>query len=490
MILGYFTFAALSIVATTVQSETFPDEFIFGVATSAYQTEGAWNLSGKGESMWDWYTHTYPERISDGSNGDVACDSYNRYQEDISFLEDLGVQFYRFSISWPRILPTGYIHQINWEGVEFYLNILKALNALGIEPVVTLYHWDLPQVFNEMGGWSNPLLVDYFAEYSRLCYNLFGDYVRYWVTLNEPQTSCLNGYTYGDFAPGYQLSGIATYYCIYVHLLAHARAYHIYHDEFFETQQGKVSMVWVSYWMSPNSESEADVKAAERTMQFMMGMYAHPIFIGNWPQETIDIIDTRSELAGFARSRLPKFTDEQIEYIKGTADYFGLNYYSTYLINHLYEVTDQPHITSFGLDVGVSLNIHPLWPPSAASWLFDVPWGFREYINWIGDQYGNPEIFITENGWADHGETNDKDRIQYLNGHMCVVWKAINEDNRNIIGYTQWSLMDNFEWASGYTEKFGILSVDFKNNLTRIPKASYEWFKQVVQTKTINCTEF
>ncbi|XP_050305570.1 myrosinase 1-like [Anthonomus grandis grandis] len=489
----FILFCVLFLGPHLVFSETFPEYFKFAVSTSAYQVEGAWNLSGKGPSVWDWYTHTYPEKIADGSNGDIACDSYNKYEEDISFLQDLGVDYYRMSISWPRIFPSGYFNEINLEGVEYYLNLFKLLKAAGIEPLVTLYHWDLPLVYHNMGGWTNPLLADWFGEYARRCYELFGSYVKYWITLNEPQTTCTNAYSYGTFAPGYSLNGVATYICAYVHLLAHAKAYHIYHDEFYAEQQGKVSIVLVTYWGEPNnSSSEADVAAAKNFLQFSMGLLAHPIFIGNWPQVVIDEVDQKSELQGYTRSRLPKFTDEQVAYIKGTADFFGLNYYSTYMISDNTNAAEILYPPSYGTDIKITLGLNSSWPNSASSWLYNVPWGLRKLINWVSNQYNKPEIIITENGYSDDGSSiDDAGRIHYLNGHMCEVLRAISDDGCNVTGYTQWTMMDNFEWNAGYTERFGLIHVDFgSDNRTRTPKSFYEWFKNVVKTNTINCTGF
>ncbi|KAL1514331.1 hypothetical protein ABEB36_003604 [Hypothenemus hampei] len=474
------------------RTDKFPDNFLFGVATSAYQIEGAWNQSGKGESMWDWFTHNFPERIQDTSNADIACDSYNRYEEDVSFLKDLNVSFYRFSISWPRIFPNGQNNRVNWEGVNYYIAVFKLLKEFNIEPVVTLYHWDLPQPLNNLGGWTNPLLVDYFANYVRFCYEQFGQYVKYWITLNEPQTTCINGYSSTEFAPGYNIKGLGFYYCAYVHLLAHARAYHIYKDEFYETQQGKVSIDLTMRWMEPlNKSDESHVLAAERTLQFTMGLYGHPLYLGDWPQIVKDNVDKRSELQGYARSRLPKFTSEQIDFIKGTNDYFALNYYTSNLVYPTHDITEDLNETSYGKDMGVSLSIDSSWPSSTSSWLYNVPYGLRSMINWVAEQYDNPEIFILENGFADLHTLDDYDRINYLNGHLCHTLRAINEDKRTVIGYALWSLMDNFEWSDGYEQSFGIIAVDFSSvNLTRTVRASYEWYKNLIESRTIDCEDF
>ena len=248
-------------------TKRFPKNFLFGVATSAYQIEGAWNEDGKGENIWDRYLHEKPSTAS-FQNGDIACDSYHKYLEDVQLLKYLGVNYYRFSLSWSRILSTGYVNKVNQAAVDYYKNLINALKENKIEPFVTLYHWDLPQPLQDIGGWPNPLLVDHFADYARLAFALFGDDVKNWMTFNEPKQTCQYGYGYGLFSPGYASDGIGSYLCAHTIIKAHAKAYHIYDKEFRSQQNGRISFVIDTPWYEPGSDSDQDKEAAERKLQF------------------------------------------------------------------------------------------------------------------------------------------------------------------------------------------------------------------------------
>ncbi|KAF7284532.1 hypothetical protein GWI33_022118 [Rhynchophorus ferrugineus] len=488
----FLTLFALSQVLgeSDLNNRTFPDGFKFGAATASYQIEGAWNLDGKGVQLWDWYTHTYPDRIDEQDTGDVACDSYHKWREDIELLKALGVNHYRLSISWSRLLPNGTVNNINPKGIEYYKNIFKTLRENNIEPLVTLYHWDLPITLHEIGGWTNPLIAEYFAEYARVCFREFGEYVKTWITINEPQSTCWGGYAAGAKAPGYSLDWEGLYLCAYVHVLAHAKAYHVYDEEFRSSQNGRISIVIDSPWAEPASNSSVDIAAAQQEREFVLGIYANPIFRGNWPQIVIDNIATRSKLEGFARSRLPQFTQEEIDFINGTADFFGLNTYGTGLITLQNKVDEDIGTPSYSLDKGTSSTVDPSWP-SDVPWVHQVPWGFRKLLKYVYEQYGHPEIIVTENGWADKsGTLNDVDRISYVSQYLSALLDAYYEDGVNVAGYTVWSLLDNFEWTNGYTQKLGIVQVDFNSdNRTRTPKDSYHWYQKVIQTKCLveNC---
>ncbi|KAJ8936637.1 hypothetical protein NQ314_012253 [Rhamnusium bicolor] len=310
---------------------------MFGVATASYQVEGGWNEDGKGENVWDYITHLNPSYIYNNDSGDVACDTYHKWKEDVVLLKDFGVNHYRFSLSWSRILPTGFSNTVNAAGVNYYKNLIKELRNNGIEPVITLHHWDFPQPLQDIGGWTNPDMVNYFADYSRIAFKEFGGDVKFWTTFNEPKQTCEGGYGDGTLAPGIRSPGVADYICVYVVLLAHAKAYHIYDEEFRPTQNGSISIVIDAEWAEPASNSTDDMEAAERRLQFTFGLYANPIFNGNWPQVVIDRIKLRSEKENFSKSRLPEFTVEEIAYIKGTYDYFGFNSYSSSLVENVDE---------------------------------------------------------------------------------------------------------------------------------------------------------
>nr|AEE62108.1 unknown [Dendroctonus ponderosae] len=479
--------ASVTCEDVALSNRYFPDNFKFGAATASYQIEGAWNEDGKGEQLWDWYTHTYPDKIRNENNGDIACDSYHKWREDIELLKELGVNHYRLSLSWSRILPNGTVYNINQNGVNYYTKILETLRANNIEPLVTLYHWDLPVVFHEMGGWLNPKIADYFADFARLSFQLFGRYVKTWITINEPQTTCVQGYGTGGKAPGYVHSGDGVYQCAYTNILAHAKAYHIYDEEFRATQNGRVSIVLDSAWAEPGSSELEDEEAARTAMAFSMGLYANPIYNGNWPQVVIDRVGNRSLNEGLPRSRLPQLTPEEIEYIKDTSDFFCLNTYGTYYAQYQNGVNESIGDPNYYSDIGIHTYSDPEWE-AVTDWVSLVPWGFRSLLNFVWTEYdGVEEIVVTENGWADV-ETilEDTQRINYVSQYLSALLDAYYEDGVNVTGYTVWSLLDNFEWTNGYTQKLGIVHVDFDDEeRMRTPKSSYSWYKRVLANRCL-----
>lgn len=237
-ILYFISCITFSASGESLNANSFPDDFLFGVATAAYQIEGGWDEDGKGENIWDHFTHDHPDFIADNSTGDVACDSYHKVDEDIALIENLGVDYYRFSLSWSRILPTGYSYQVNKAGVEYYNKLIDGLLAKDIQPMVTLYHWDLPQPLQELGGWPNELMAQYFEDYAKVAFDNFGDRVKYWITFNEPYNVCYQGYGDVAKAPALNMTGYADYLCTHTVLKAHARVYHLYNDTYKATQNG------------------------------------------------------------------------------------------------------------------------------------------------------------------------------------------------------------------------------------------------------------
>ncbi|XP_060532760.1 myrosinase 1-like [Cylas formicarius] len=468
-----------------IADKYFPQSFRFGASTAAYQIEGAWNEDGKGENMWDHWLHENAGHTDDGLNGDVACDSYHKWQEDVQHLKELGVQTYRFSLSWSRILPTGYPDTINQLGVDYYLTLIKTLKENGIEPIVTIYHWDLPEVFNEQGGWLVPEVSDHYESYARVCFQLFGEQVKYWVTVNEPKSTCMWGYGTGIQAPGLTLIGDGVYTCAHNILLAHAKAWHVYDTEFRSQQGGKVGIVLDHTWSEPASNSQQDAEAVERENEFGLGWYANPVYLGNYPQVMIDRIGNRSVQEGLSQSRLPQFTDTQVEFIKGTSDFFGLNMYTGYMVQYTDDYQANPP-TYWG-DKGGNTYSDPSWPKSSLDWLTSYPEGLRKLLNYVNDKYKPPEIIVTENGWTDvTGTLDDDDRVSYYQGYLSNLLLALVEDGVNVTGYTLWSLLDNFEWGSGYTQKFGIIHVDFNSpNRTRTWKKSAKWYQNVIATRCL-----
>jgi len=422
-------------------------------------------------------THRNPSPIVDGSSGDDACKSYVNYKRDVQLLKEMGVKVYRFSLSWPRILPDGTPNSINWKGVEYYNNLIYDLLSNGIEPFVTLYHWDLPQALQEKGGWMNEDITDWFVDYAKVCFYLFGDKVKYWLTFNEPKEFLGQGYQRATMAPG--LKDLNIYAGAHYMLKAHAKSWKLYNEQFRQSQKGMVGITLNCDMMIPLTDKEEDIEAAERGMQFELGWFASPIYssTGDYPSVMREIIDRKSKEQGLPESLLPYFTEEEIQEIKGSSDFFGLNHYTTQLINN-----------AGGENMG---DYHgqkdESWPHSGSDWLQAYPEGFRLLVNWIKDHYNNPPLYVTENGWSDNtGTLQDSSRVNYFKTYLTELQKAIEIDKCDVKGYMAWSLMDNFEWARGYTERFGIHQVDFDDpNRKRTPKDSANYLQQVFKENRI-----
>ncbi|KAK4858730.1 hypothetical protein QYF36_021152 [Acer negundo] len=459
-----------------VSQSDFPPSFVFGVATSAYQIEGACKEGGRGASIWDAFSHT-EGKILDGSNGDIAVDHYHRYKEDIELIAKLGFTAYRFSISWSRIFPDGLGTKVNEEGITFYNNIIDALLEKGIQPYVTLYHWDLPLHLHEsMGGWVNKEIVKYFGIYADTCFASFGDRVKKWITINEPMQTAVNGYDIGIFAPGRcQQSSTEPYLAAHHQILAHATAFSIYWSKYKDNQGGQVGLSVDCEWAEANSDRIEDKSAAARRIDFQLGWYLHPIYYGDYPEVMRKILG----------DRLPEFTQEDKDLLRNTLDFIGLNHYTSRFIAHevnslvegnYYQAQEMERIVEFedGEIIGEK---------AASEWLYAVPWGIRKVLNYIAQTYNNPIIYVTENGMDDEDDDNsplhemldDKMRVKYYKRYLMAVSQAI-KDGADVRGYFAWSLLDNFEWAQGYTKRFGLVYVDYKNGLTRHPKSSAYWF--------------
>ncbi|XP_048245897.1 lactase-phlorizin hydrolase-like [Haliotis rufescens] len=459
---------------------TFPDGFLWSTATAAYQVEGAWNEDGKGPSIWDVYVRE-PGKIVGGATGDVSCDSYHNYREDVQLLKTLGVSHYRFSISWPRVMPYGNGTVINQSGLDYYNRLINELLANGIQPMVTMYHWDLPEAIEEDGGWLNGDIVDLFTGYAKLCFKTFGDRVKFWITFNEPLVVAVGGYGDGGKAPGLHQPGTYPYIVAHNIIKSHASTYRLYDEEFRALQKGQVGITLSMVYNQPKDpNSAADRDAAERASQFEHGWFAHPITVnGEYPDVMRSQVDMKSKEEGLTTSRLPHFTDDEKRRINGTADFLGLNYYTSNLASPQASPFNPP---SYHSDQDVLLEQDPKWPKSGSSWLRYTPKGARAVLNWLKVTYKNMPIYVTENGVSDNnGSLHDFYRVNYYRDYLDEMLKAVRLDGCNLRGYTSWSLMDNFEWARGYSEKFGLHYVNFSDPARpRIPKDSAKFIAQVI----------
>ncbi|KAL4712932.1 hypothetical protein ACJJTC_012002 [Scirpophaga incertulas] len=463
----------------------FPDGFLFGTATASYQVEGAWNVDGKSESIWDYLTHTNPEAVKDMSNGDIADNSYYQYKRDVEMMRELGLDYYRFSLSWPRILPTSFPDYINPAGIEYYNNLIDEMLKYNIQPMVTLFHWDMPQKLQEMGGWNNPHIVDWYTDFAKVAFEMFGDRVKYWITMNEPYEICHHGYGNVNLAPMLNLTGVAEYLCAKNLLVAHAKAYHLYDKMYRPSQKGKLFITIQSPWFEP--ENEGETETARDIMQFDLGQFAHPIFSknGDFPEVMKDKVAAKSKAQGYQRSRLPEFTAEEIEMLRGSSDFFGLNHYSTHLVHRNNGDTVYAQPSNYD-DMNVVTYQPSDWVASATDRNKVVPWGFYKLLMWIKEEYDNPPVIITENGYSSLPGLDDIGRVDYYRGYLNAMLDAI-EDGVDVRAYTAWSLMDNFEWLQGYTVRFGLYEVDYEDpERKRTPRKSAFVFKEMVRTRSLD----
>ncbi|XP_048237315.1 uncharacterized protein LOC124113782 [Haliotis rufescens] len=458
---------------------TFPKGFVWSAASSSFQVEGAVKEDGRGESIWDNF------QVLNNDSGSVACDSYHLYSEDVKLLKNLGVNHYRFSIAWPRIFPDGTKESVNKLGIQYYHRLLDALLAAGIEPMVTLYHWDLPKALQDKGGWTNASIIGHFRDYADVCFREYRNKVKLWITFNEPWVFLVKGLGTGDHAPGHTSRGVEPYLGGHNVLLSHAEAYHLYNDTYRETQNGQISLTLNIAWAEPKDPmNPSDIEASEWAVQMFLGWFAHPVYVnGDYPKVMKNRIASVSRAQGLNESRLPEFTEEQKNRIAGTHDFFGMNHYTTmYVYKQDEELAGRGKPDYFN-DRGIKDEPDPKWLKSGSSWLYVVPWGVRKILNWVRNNYGEVPIYITENGLSDNnGTLNDQHRILFYRYYINEVLKAIDYDKVNVKGYTAWALLDNFEWDRGYSERFGTHRVDFNSpDRTRTPKASAAFLRHVFQ---------
>lgn len=446
----------------TPQPATFPSDFLFGVATAAYQVEGAAREGGRGPSIWDTFAHA-PGKTAHGHTGDVACDQFHRWAEDVALMRDLGVGAYRFSIAWPRIFPEG-TGRANPRGFDYYERLVDALLEAGIEPCPTLYHWDLPQALEDQGGWPARATAEAFAGYARTCFDALGDRVRTWMTLNEPFCSAVLGYGVGVHAPGVK-DRSASYRAIHHLLLGHGLAVRAFREAGLE---GRVGLAQNAEPFRPATARPEDVEAADRAMDLQVRMFLGPLFGKGYPER---------HLAAYPDRPMP-IEPGDLDVIAEPIDFFGLNMYRELTVAHH---GDHPE----------GYRTVPQWEPTTAMGWPITPGGLARVLRLIDREYDHPAIYVTENGCAmtdvlSEGGTrcHDPARIDFLRGYLgaCLAARGAGVDLR---GYFLWSLIDNFEWAEGYTKRFGLLYCDYDEDLRRVPKDSFYWYRDLMARRAL-----
>jgi beta-glucosidase len=432
-----------------------PPGFTFGTSTAAYQIEGAVAEDGRGPSIWDTFT-AEPGRIADGSSGAEACDHYHRWREDVALMKQLGTQGYRFSISWPRIQPTGQ-GKVNPKGLAFYDELVDGLLEAGVEPMATLYHWDLPQGLQDDGGWLNRDTIERFAEYAAVVGNALADRVAHWIPVNEPNVVTLLGHGLGTHAPGRALIFDALPVAHHL-LLAHGRAA-IALREAGATSVGCANNhapIW------PASDRDADVGAAKLFDAIWNGMFLEGMLLGRYPSDLRPLLEHVVQPGDGPTIRQP-------------LDFYGVNYYNPMKVAAAPETSELPFEMLDVIGYPTTDFGWPIVPDALREWLIMFRARYRAAL---------PPIVITESGCSfddvpdEHGVVDDQRRIDYLEAHLDAVATAIKR-GVDIRGYYCWSLLDNFEWAEGYTQRFGLVHVDYETQV-RTPKKSFEWYRDVI----------
>lgn len=444
---------------------TFPKDFIWGAATASYQIEGAWDEDGKGESIWDRFSHQ-PYRILNGDTGDIACDHYHHMPEDVALMKDLGLHSYRFSISWPRVLPQGK-GQVEERGLDFYDRLVDELLNAGIMPNATLNHWDLPQAIQDRGGWPNRDCAGWFTDYARVMFERLGDRVAFWATHNEPMVVAIPGYAEGSIAPGIASYPAAFQATHHLHL-AHGRTVQLYRELGYKE---KIGIVLNLATFKPKTDSPEDLAAARRLESLINSLYLDPVLKGTYPA---DLLEWVGEMG-------PKIQDNDLDVINEPIDFLGVNYYFGSVVSY----------SSHGLlKLKSEPNIDPGWGTTLKGWGI-CPSQLTELLLQLKNDYGNPPIYITENGTAlgepadETGYVNDQGRINFLRAHFAAAHRAI-QQGVNLRGYYVWSLMDNFEWSEGFDVRFGLVRVDFDDpDRKRTPKASAAWYRDVIRYNAV-----
>ncbi len=439
---------------------TFPADFLWGTATSAYQVEGSPLADGAGPSIWQRFVHT-PGLVHNGDTGDVASDHYRRYREDVGLMRQLGLSAYRFSVSWSRVLPKGR-GQVNAAGLDFYDRLVDCLLEHGIQPLVTLFHWDLPAALDDRGGWCNPDIARWFADYAEVMFRKLDDRVQRWTTLNEPWVVSDGGYLHGALAPGHENlyeAPIASHNL----LRAHAAAVQTYRA----VGKHQIGLVVNLEPQRPASDAAADVAAARRVDAYMNRQYLDPVFFGRYPEEMPEIFG----------DAWPRWPADEVREIAQPIDFIGVNYYTRSVRRH----------DDAAWPVRASVVRQPSATYTETSWEV-CPSAFTEILLWVKERYGDPPIYVMENGAAffdppvaQDGRIRDPLRVSYLREHLRAARQAL-VSGVDLRGYMVWSLLDNLEWSLGFSKRFGIVHVDFATG-TRTLKDSARYYAKVVASR-------
>jgi beta-glucosidase len=447
----------------------FPENFLWGTATAAYQVEGAVEEDGRGRSIWDTFSHT-PGNVLHGDTGDIACDQYHRLEEDLDLMSELGIGAYRFSMAWPRIQPDG-SGPANERGLDYYRRLVDGLRQRSIEPMLTLYHWDLPQTLQDAGGWTSRETSERFAEYAGIVYGALSDSVEFWITLNEPWVSAWLGYGIGLHAPGVRDTASALSATHHL-LLGHGLAL-----EGMRAAGGD-NRLGVTLNLSPvraATDDPADAEAATRVDGNANRLYLDPFFRGSYPQDVMELHAADTDFS-FVQ-------DGDLQKISAPVDFLGINYYMRHTVADLQGAPERPAAIRFD-----HLNAATVMPEgvetTAMGWPVE-PDGLTEILVRLHEEYTRVPLYVTENGRAVHdyvdpeGEVDDEERVSYLDAHFRAAHDAI-DAGVDLRGYMVWSFLDNFEWAEGYSKRFGIVFVDYGTQ-RRVPKSSARWYSGVIQ---------
>jgi beta-glucosidase len=444
--------------ALPVKKHSFPPSFLWGAATSAYQVEGSPLADGAGQSIWHRFVRT-PGLVKDGDTGDVACDHYRRMKDDVKMMRELGLKAYRFSIAWARVLPEGR-GRVNEGGLGFYERLVDTLLENGIEPMATLYHWDLPAALDDRGGWLNPDIADWFADYASVMYRRLDGRVKLWATLNEPWVVTDGGYLHGALAPGHKNrfeAPIASH-----HLLrSHGKAVQAYRAV-GKHQVGIVVNIEPKY---PASDKPEDLAATRRADAYMNRQYLDPVFLGKYPDEMTEIFG----------EAWPEWPAEDLRLISETIDFVGINYYTRNVVRH--EESSWP-LKAVPVRQTQAIYTETGWEV--------FPQGLTDTLVWAKTRYGNIPQYVTENGAAFYDPPalngaaglHDPLRVAYFRSHLKAIHDA-REQGVDLRGYFAWSLMDNLEWSLGFSKRFGIVHVNFQT-LERTPKESARFYSKVI----------